>query len=117
MVQKLMVFGDSWLMRARAKSSENSWAAALDAEGHIYLGSLRLWFDRFPLTSNKQKRALKVRLESFKDEDHRGAVNELSWWEFLQRTGSKPRLYLSPLHLDLIFKSRSLQNFLLKFLH
>jgi len=30
-----------------------------------------------------------IRLESFKYEDHLGVVNELSWWEFMQRTGAK----------------------------
>jgi len=43
-----------------------------------------LWFGRFPL-SPKQKEALSTRIESFGNEDHLGAVNELAWWVFMQR--------------------------------
>lgn len=59
---------------------------AFDTIGGIYLTSLRLWFDRFPL-SKKQKQSLKARLESFETEDHLGAVNELTWWKFMQQIG------------------------------
>ena len=92
MVKKLIVFDESWLTGARAKKSlAPSWAhevmEALATTGGIYLGTLRLWFDRFPLNSNKQQHALKTRLESFNNEDHLGAVNELAWWVFMQRIG------------------------------
>jgi hypothetical protein len=94
MVKKVTVFDESWLMRARANNPPAaSWLHdlidGLDTTGGIYLGSLRLWFDRYPLNSNKQKRALKTRLESFNNEDHLGCVNELAWWAFMQRIGLK----------------------------
>ncbi len=93
MRQKLRVFDDSWLAQARVKKPEDSWVddlmTTIDNGGNIYLSTLRTWFDRFPISSNKQKRGLKARLESFKNEDHLGAVNELSWYEFMQQTGSK----------------------------
>lgn len=57
----------------------------LDTGGGLYLAALRLWFERFPLKSETQKRALRTRLESFTTSDHLGAVNELSWWEFMRR--------------------------------
>lgn len=90
MGQNVTVFDESWLMDARAKNPRApSWAhgvmEALDTTGGIYLGFLRLCFDRFPLKSNKQKRPLKTRLESFNNEDHLGSVNELSWYEFMRR--------------------------------
>jgi hypothetical protein len=92
MVKKLIVFDESWHTDARAKKSlAPSWAhevmEALATTGGVYLGTLRLWFDRFPLNSNKQKHALKTRLEGFNNEDHLGAVNELAWWVFMQRIG------------------------------
>jgi hypothetical protein len=91
MVKTLTVFDGSWLTAARVKKPHaSSWThevmEALDTTGGIYLGSLRLWFDKFPLNSTKQKRVLKTRLESFATSDHLGAVNELSWWEFMCRT-------------------------------
>lgn len=91
MAMKPTVFDESWVARAR-KSSAPSWAyevmRVFETTGGIYLTSLRLWFDRFPL-SKKQKKSLKSRLESFKNEDHLGAVNELTWWKFMQQTGMK----------------------------
>jgi len=53
-----------------------------------YLDSLRRQFNEFPLR-NKQKRGLKKGLESFNNEDHLGAVNELAWWEFMRQAGLK----------------------------
>lgn len=82
------VFDERWVARAR-KCTEHSWAYEvmkdIGTTGGIYLESLRLWFDKFPL-SKKQKKSLKVRLESCRNEDHLGAVNELTWWEFMQQT-------------------------------
>lgn len=90
MVKKLALFDKRWLKSARAKNhSTPSWVRdvmeTLDTTGGVYLSLLRQWFDRFPLTaSDKQK--LKTELESFNNPDHLGAVNELTWWEFMRRT-------------------------------
>jgi len=86
-MKKLTVFDATWLTEAQAKGSNDSWAGEVIAtpEGNIYLDILRLWFDRFPLKSIKDRRALKNRLESFIRSDHVGGVNELSWWEFMCR--------------------------------
>lgn len=62
MVKKLIVFDESWLTGARAKKfSGSSWAheavEVLATTGGMYLGTLRLWFDRFPSTPIAEKRA------------------------------------------------------------
>lgn len=90
MVKQPAIFSDDWLHRARARSTDASWAAAavetLDTTGQIYLSTLRLWFEIFPLTL-KQKQGLRVRLESFRNDEHLGGVNELAWWAFMLREG------------------------------
>jgi hypothetical protein len=82
------IFDDGWLQNARTKSASGSWTAAvidvLDTTGWIYLLMLRSWFDRFPLTP-KQKQQLRTRIESLRDDEHLGAVNELTWWAFIVR--------------------------------
>jgi hypothetical protein len=92
MGQTLSVFEEDWLARARARGADSCWAddvlEALNGAGGVYLASLQLWFSKFPL-SNKHKRALKAHLESFHNEDHLGAVNELAWWVFMDRAGLK----------------------------
>jgi hypothetical protein len=92
MVNLSMIFDDNWLKEARAKSNSDSWVNAvietLDTTGQIYLSTLRLWFERFPLNA-KEKKHLRIRLESFQNTDHLGGVNELAWWEFMQREGIK----------------------------
>lgn len=89
-VRKTPIFGDEWLRTARSKNKNGSWAAAaletLDTTGRIYLATLRLWFERFPL-SLKQKQQLRTRLESLLDDEHLGGVNELAWWAFISREG------------------------------
>lgn len=90
MVRKRTIFDEDWLMRARLRRADASWAdevmATVETNGGIYLESLRLWFDRFPLSS-KQKHALATRLESLDKKDHLGAVNELAWWAFMHQEG------------------------------
>jgi hypothetical protein len=90
MVSKKPIFGDGWLQTVRTKSANGSWAAtvieSLDTTGRIYLLTLRLWFERFPLTP-KQKQQLRTRLESLRDDEHLGGVNELAWWAFIVREG------------------------------
>jgi hypothetical protein len=90
MVSKTPIFSDDWLRSARAKSADGSWAATaietLETTGQIYLSTLRLWFERFPLTL-KQKQQLRTRLESLRDDEHLGGVNELAWWAFIVREG------------------------------
>lgn len=87
-MNNLTVFDKGWRSRAQADAPQSSWAndvlATQDAEGALYLDSLRLWFGRFPLKV-KDKRSLKTRLESFDNRDHLGGVNELSWWEFMRK--------------------------------
>ena len=82
------IFDEDWISRARGNTDQASWAneviATLDTAGGIYLASLRLWFDGFPL-STKDKQRLAAGIESFRNQDHLGAVNELAWWAFLQR--------------------------------
>ena len=89
-VNKTPIFSDDWLRNARTKSTNDSWAVAvietLETTGRIYLLTLRLWFERFPL-SIRQKRQLRTRLESLRDDEHLGGVNELAWWAFVVREG------------------------------
>lgn len=84
------IFGDDWLQRARAATTGASWMAdvieTFDTTGQIYLSTLRLWFTRFPMKP-KQKQGLHSRLESFKNDEHLGGVNELAWWAFMLREG------------------------------
>ena len=84
------IFSDAWLHTASTKSSNGSWAVAvietLETTGRSYLSTLRMWFERFPLTL-KQKHQLRTRLESLRDDEHLGAVNELAWWAFIVREG------------------------------
>ncbi|OGA54603.1 MAG: hypothetical protein A3F74_22430 [Betaproteobacteria bacterium RIFCSPLOWO2_12_FULL_62_58] len=90
MMSKTPIFSDDWLRSARAENADGSWSAAaietLETTGQIYLSMLRLWFERFPL-SLKQKQQLRTRLESLRDDEHLGGVNELAWWAFIVREG------------------------------
>jgi hypothetical protein len=85
--RKLSLFNDDWLNLAFSRQGGTEWVddvvRQLDNSGGIYLNTLRVWFQRFPL-SNKQKKHLKQRIESFNNSDHLGGVNELSWWEFMR---------------------------------
>lgn len=84
----ITIFDVDWINNARANTDDTSWVsdliATLDTSGGIYLASLRLWFNRFPL-NEKQKRGLAAKIENFRNEDHLGAVNELAWWAFLRQ--------------------------------
>jgi hypothetical protein len=102
MRKKLTVFDDTWFAQTQMKIPIDSWVsgAITSPDGSTYLDVLRLWFDRFPLSSTKDRRALKARLESLNTSDHLGGENELSWWEFMRcinlhaepiRTTNKPR--------------------------
>lgn len=81
------IFGKKWIANANKLTNGDSLAHRvvddMDTVGGIYLNTLRIWYGRFPAT-NKQKKPLKQRLESFSNEDHLGGVNELSWWEFMR---------------------------------
>lgn len=89
-VNLLQIFDVEWLVKARSKSNNASWANAvvetLDTSGQIYLSTLHLWFNEFPAAPNDKQR-LRERLECFQDEQHLGGVNELTWWAFMQREG------------------------------
>ena len=91
MDQTVTVFGDGWRARVVDNAPGDSWAhevmAAQDGNGRCYLEILALWFGQFPLTSKKQQGELKRRLESLTTSDHLGAVNELSWYQFMHRAG------------------------------
>lgn len=84
------VFGEEWLSRARFRCANGTWVddvmANLDQSGQAYLATLRLWFNAFPATAN-DKNHLRQRLEDFNNVGHLGAVNELSWWRFMEREG------------------------------
>ena len=86
----LVVFDHHWLAQTSARTTNNSWVdevlADVDGAGGLYLNTLRNWFHRFPV-SKKQKRSLKVSLESYDNHTHLGAVNELSWWELMNLWG------------------------------
>ena len=86
------VFDRAWLMRAE-HAPIDSWAGevihTLKDGGEKYLDIIRRWFDQFPLQSKKHRRTLMSRLQSFADSDHLGAVNELSWFEFMCDMGLK----------------------------
>jgi hypothetical protein len=91
MDQVVRVFDDGWRARVVDNASDDSWAhevrAALNGNGGCYLETLALWFGRFPLASKKQRWELKRRLESLTNSDHLGAVNELSWYQFMREAG------------------------------
>lgn len=82
------IFDEIWVTRARSCDDKLSWVqdvmTELETTGGLYLSILKVWFSAFPLQA-KQKNKLKSDLESFKTEEHLGAVNELALWYFLQR--------------------------------
>ncbi|OGL42751.1 MAG: hypothetical protein A2W05_02635 [Candidatus Schekmanbacteria bacterium RBG_16_38_10] len=81
-----LIFDGKWFLSAKGKSPQDSWARpvieTLDEGGLEYLNTLRLWFDKFPL-NQKRKKDLKNKIQSFKIDEHLGAVNELSWYAFM----------------------------------
>ena len=85
-----MLFDDNWFDSAYNEPHGNQWIDdvmdQINGAGGIYLNTLRLWFERFPV-SKKQKKHLKNRIESFKNSDHLGGVNEIAWWEFVNSFG------------------------------
>lgn len=87
--QDRRVFDENWRARAMGGALGDSWAnevvATRDGDGGRYLATLVLWFERFPFPSRKDRREFKTRLESFITSDHLGAVNELSWYEFMRQ--------------------------------
>ena len=85
---KNTVFDENWIISARSCDDKSSWVkdvmTDIETTGGLYLSILKVWFDAFPLQT-KQKNKLKSDIESFKTEEHLGAVNELALWYFLQR--------------------------------
>lgn len=75
--RELPLFDDNWCTLARTNGVSQQ-----DDAARIYDNTLRDWFQSFP-ASNKHKRHLKRRLESFNIEDHLGGANELIWWAFM----------------------------------
>lgn len=78
------LYDTAWISRASAMAPSGSWARdvieTLSGSGGAYLGTLRTWYDCYPVASAWLKNAL----ESFANPDHLGAVNELVWWEFMR---------------------------------
>jgi hypothetical protein len=91
MSQHEQLFDEAWQARAVAGGLGDSWAndvvAALDSTGGQYLATLDKWFTQFPALSATDRSVLRTRLESFMTSDHLGAVNELSWYRFMQQSG------------------------------
>ncbi|MCH7530107.1 MAG: hypothetical protein ACUZ8N_14905 [Candidatus Scalindua sp.] len=88
--KQIILFDEDWFSNASSRKVGKEWVDEvvnqINGSGGIYLSTLRLWFDRFPL-SNKHKKHLKQALESFNNYDHLGAVNELAWWQFINSFG------------------------------
>jgi hypothetical protein len=72
------LFDDNWCTLARSNG-----VSQLDDAARVYDNTLRILFQNFPV-SNKLKKHLKLRLESFNIEDHLGGANELIWWAFMR---------------------------------
>lgn len=91
MSQHEQLFDEVWRARAVDGGLGDSWAndvvAALDSDGGQYLATLARWFTQFPAPSATDCSVLKTRLESFTTSDHLGAVNELSWYQFMRQSG------------------------------
>jgi hypothetical protein len=87
---ELHLYDDRWISKTKdnmpTRSLFKNVFKEFDEAGSIYLDILRKWFNRFPL-STKQKRHMKSLLESYDDKDHLGAVNELTWYEFMKSIG------------------------------
>ncbi len=85
-----MLFNSKWLEEARSLKKNNTWIHQVldtwDKAGANYLDNLRKLFCSYPDVGDVKK-DLANRIQSFKDEDHLGAANELSCWAFLKRAG------------------------------
>jgi len=94
--KQLTIFDDAWLSLAASQPAADSWVQDVMEDmkgcGGLYLNTLIIWFQRFPL---KGKKHLKQGLESFDNTQHLGAVNELSWWELMTLFGWSPQLLLA----------------------
>jgi hypothetical protein len=54
----------------------------------VYLEKLSKWFDEFCLLIDKNgKEKLRNELQNINNQNHLGAVNELTWWKFLSSRG------------------------------
>lgn len=85
-----MLFDNNWFDSVSKRPRGNQWIDyvmdQINGPGEIYLNTLRIWLERFPV-SNKHKKHLKNRLQSFNNSDHLGGVNEIAWWEFINSFG------------------------------
>lgn len=86
----MRLFDNNWFDLASKKSPGNQWIDyvmnQINGPGKTYLDTLRNWFEKFPV-SEKYKKHLKNRIESFNNPDHLGGVNEIVWWEFINSFG------------------------------
>ncbi|MEO8325467.1 MAG: hypothetical protein ABI618_06440 [Nitrospirota bacterium] len=82
------LFDDEWVRKIKViPTTEKSWVHEVkvpDTNGRTYLSFLRDWFNEFPVNA-RQKQVLAKRLESIRNDDHLGAVNELAWWKLIQK--------------------------------
>ncbi|MCP4489178.1 MAG: hypothetical protein GY820_17980 [Gammaproteobacteria bacterium] len=81
------IFDNNWMNKPYP---ERSWVNQVledyDDNGAIYLRELSDWFNKYP-GSNKRKKGLKKGLLNFNNSAHLGAVNELSWWAYINSRG------------------------------
>jgi hypothetical protein len=82
-----LIFDNNWINKSHP---EGSWANQVvedfDNEGAIYLQELSEWYKKYP-GSNKRKNGLKAGLLNSDNFSHLGAVNELSWWAYINSRG------------------------------
>jgi hypothetical protein len=64
----------SWAAK-RGNAQDDKWL-------ELYLTKINNWFAKYPDIPSKNKRELKSNLESYENEPHRSAVNELFWYNF-----------------------------------
>lgn len=91
-----MLFDQSWLKSIRSNAPIDSWVHDvvddIDNEGGVYLSVLHEWFLEYPFPSKGKKTHMKKLLESSKNHDHRGAVNEVCWYRLMRYMGLKPEV-------------------------
>jgi hypothetical protein len=70
------------ILQIQLHGQQKSGNAEDDKWLELYLSKINIWFAKYPDISSKNKRELKSNLESYENEPHRSAVNELFWYNF-----------------------------------
>ncbi|MCG8059077.1 MAG: hypothetical protein N0E38_04515 [Candidatus Thiodiazotropha endolucinida] len=82
-----LIFDKNWMKKSHP---EGSWAKQAIEDysnsGVIYLQELSDWYKKYP-GSNKRKNGIKAGLLNSDNFAHLGAVNELSWWAYINSRG------------------------------